>query len=216
MNINSIHPILKTCTNLKELVFDYCRGIGEKIVSSKLLVLTSMQKLRFLDCNIVDDDMKALASKYPNLIYLSLQYNNNITDECVNIIANHCPLLGTVNFSGCSLITGKSITHLSKCCTNLCNLDISKCSSQISDETLFALAINNKNMTYLDVSFSLVTNIGIHFLAQHLLLLQVVKINSCKNVTGEFIFKMRHKCKDLSIRIERGKIPKNFMNSLLI
>jgi len=71
-------------------------------------------------------------------------------------------------------------------------------------------------MTYLDVSFSLVTNIGIHFLAQHLLLLQVVKINSCKNVTGEFIFKMRHKCKDLSIRIERGKIPKNFMNSLLI
>ena len=94
-----------------------------------------------------------LLSSFPNLLRLSLENSQNITNKIVKIIFKSCKLLEDLNMINCSRLTDKSLINASKYYPYLRSISLDRC-YQITDKGIMKLS-HFANLEFISLSFNI-------------------------------------------------------------
>eukprot|EP01135_Chromosphaera_perkinsii_P001655 Nk52_evm32s208 gene=Nk52_evmTU32s208 len=122
-----VRKIGKYCINLKVLCLSHCSLLTDSGVAELGRYSESLVRLDLGGCiNVSDSSIGLLARRLPNLQYLDIS-STNITSLSIDLLAEHCLNLNTVNASYCCEITEASLKNMVRRCIRLKELYLYGC-----------------------------------------------------------------------------------------
>lgn len=158
-----------------------------------------VRSLRFTDFSRVTQHcLSVIAKRCPNIVYLNC-WNGGIdhlvTDADFKVVSSNCRALTRVSLSGCKGLTGAGISAVFGC-TYLTHLNLN--STRFTGE----LGVSTcPSLTWLDLRYTNVTDVGLVFIADGCRALTHVSLKYCHNITDAgvaFICRLRLVDLDLS------------------
>jgi len=116
---------------------------------------TNMRKAEFIECAQVSDITLRLLAQCPELVEISLEGTDMISDEGVLELTSSDLIkrnLCKITLGGCKQLSNDSLMALVARCKNINTLNISSL-PKITRDTLDAIATNSKAITTIDVSW---------------------------------------------------------------
>eukprot|EP00899_Mesostigma_viride_P028432 jgi/Mesvir1/8774/Mv02687-RA.1 len=150
--------------------------------------------------------------------------HSDVCDKGLQALADFCPLLHTLDITGCDKVTDAGMMALAKNFHNFRGLDIYYCKA-ITDASMQHLVAKGGNLEYLstggclgitDVTLrllgdkcpkldllsvegcNLITDVGVTSVARHCPRLKCLEVRGCPRVTDASISDVAHFCKDLT------------------
>ena len=209
-----MEPLLSAWKSIQELILSYC-NITNRIFYSLANHLGKLKNLTlFCMPDICDAGLTALAGKCPELVELLILHcdrvtakgminlvkttpklsmlrisMSDLTDIDMTTIAQHCPILHTVELSNARLVTDVGIQAIVSGCFQLSCIQLSKCTS-IS--TGLCLLRNLKRFDIYDnptLTDTMVVNI-----VQNNPFLELLKLSHCPRLTYAVVLTILHGC----------------------
>jgi len=132
--------------------------------NSFAIPILSLHTLILEGMNLYDASFRGLVEIYPNLTYLDLQYNPDITHHGIQALAS-CPKLQVLNLNRCRKVDDQCVQLIASHCNMLTSLNLTYC-DLITDSAILSLGQFTKNLRELNVDYNhRLTNYGL----QHLL-----------------------------------------------
>lgn len=198
---SSIYHVYNKCKSLQVLTVIDCSiksssvafAVASVIVpntSSDLLLNTTMkkksslQKLNFSRYRVASDAYLQKFLHNSNLLYLSLEENQSITDVTIITIASSIPMIISLNLSFCLQLTDIAILELMKHCHALQHIDLQAC--KITDEAIFHIVHNSSQLQHANFNWCIqLTDNALHHLidgpCNHL---TDLSLNGCNLITS--------------------------------
>ena len=149
---------------------------------------------------ITDACLEIIAQHCPRLASLNIDGSENnvrLTDAGVIALAKGCPELSSLNLSCCDQVTKDSMIALAQGCKKLSRVNVRLCRS-IKDAGIIALAQNCPQLSYLDCSGNeLVSDASVLALAQGCPKLSHLNLDHCRCVTSTSVLALAQKCPEL-------------------
>lgn len=215
-------------------VTDHCSDLHSINLSNSVITNKGLQALAkkspgYLSINlsrceaITDEGLMALVASSPNLSVINLYGCKNITDEGIKFLAKMCPKLADINLANCKKVTEKSISEIAVNCPDLISIDLRFNkniigSNGLSDLTSKCLKLKKINLTFCDISDSVIESIpencsqvtsinlnsnskltdkGLQALVEKFPDLESIDLTWCERITNDGIKILGEKCKGL-------------------
>ena len=232
-----VGSILQYCTNLTTLDLTGCRLAATKELAElpwhRLFSLRalSLAKIPILSDemvlgvtkqlpNLTSIDLKwnslltaaslvAMTGYLENLQCLSLDLNSNVDDTVLQAIALNCPVLRELSIPWCLKTSCVGVTALTKSCTQLQSLNLSRCT--VGEDSLRAVAMYCSQLRKLDLfDCRQVTDKGVFQVAVKCTQLVYVVLLSCPLLTKQCVVAFPVTCKVVSEYSEEGTAESYF------
>jgi hypothetical protein len=140
----------------------------------------------------------SLAEHCPQLTHVNFTGCDQLTDTSVVVLAEHCPHLTHVNFSQCSQLTITSMVALGELCPHLAHVNFCSCPT-LSDSSVVALAEHCPQLTFVRFSgCDQLTDMSVVALAEHCPLLTFVNFSGCDQLTDPSLVTLGEHCLHLT------------------
>lgn len=177
----SIIAVANNCNNLHELIISNLMNITD---ASIITISLHCNKLNYLNINncfkITTISIISVATNCKKLLNISCSNCDYIFDYAIEMIAMNCIDINSININKCLSITDQSLIIISKLCKYINNINIGN--SNITDIGIQAIAINCKQLKYLDISNCWnITSLSIITIANHCIELQQIHLTYDNN-----------------------------------
>lgn len=161
------------------------------ITSTDLLITTMMnkkknilQKLNFSRYRVVSDAYLQKFLHNSNLLHLSLEENQSITDATIITIASSIRTVISLNLSFCLQLTDIAIIELMKHCHALEHIDLQAC--KITDEAIYHIIHNSSQLQHANFNWciQLTDNTLQHLIDRPCIHLTHLSLNGCNLITS--------------------------------
>jgi F-box and leucine-rich repeat protein GRR1 len=144
----------------------------------------SLQKLNFSRYRVVSDVYLQKFLHNSNLLYLSLEENQSITDTTIITIASSIPTIISLNLSFCLQLTDIAIVELMKYCHALQHIDLQAC--KITDEAISHIVHNSSQLQHVNFNWcvQLTDNALHHLIDGPCTHLTELSLNGCNLITS--------------------------------
>ena len=193
---SSIYHVYSKCKSLQVLTVIDCSIKSSSVVVAVASVIvplllntvmkkkSSLQKLNFSRYRVVSDAYLQKFLHNSNLLYLSLEENQSITDVTIITIASSIPTIISLNLSFCLQLTDIAIVELMKHCHALQHIDLQAC--KITDEAISHIVHNSSQLQYANFNWciQLTDNALQHLIDGPCNHLTDLSLNGCNLITS--------------------------------
>ena len=123
--------IFQGCRKLQHLDISYCSLVTDQEIRILAECCREMKELNLRECQQVGDVGLLCLKKCNNLLVIILArsgLSSRITDITLLSISEGCPMLQSLNLSGCEMITDVGISWLVNGCKDLRYVNLANCS----------------------------------------------------------------------------------------
>jgi hypothetical protein len=163
-------------------------------------IFQSCRKLRKVDlgalCDrLTDELLQSVAAHCPLLQHLDLEDCSAVSDAAISKVAESCPLLQFVNIMRTST-TDAALVSLCKQCPLLKQIHLGGC--HLTDAALLAVAEGLPGLTHIDFSsIEAITSRAVETLASKCHELELIGLSDCPNVSDVTLAKIAEHCSKL-------------------
>jgi len=212
---SSIYQVYIKCKSLQELTVIDCAVKHDPItaydynilmttdLSTVVIKKKNLHKLKFSRYRVVDDACLQKFLHNCNLLHLSLEENQSITDVTIITIASSIRTITSLNLSFCLQLTDIAIIELMKHCHDLQYIDLQAC--KITDESITHIIQNSSQLIHANFNWCLqLTDNSLQYLSDgHCIYLIDLSLNGCNLITSGGVQKLltsvNNKIKHLNI-----------------
>lgn len=207
---------------LRELKLRGCIQFEESWATNGELISNMCRNLTTFSinqCNIDRQSVQYFLSRNQKLAHVSLPALMDITNSTMELLAQSCPRLETLDLSWCRNINGKGLRHVVAACPRLKELDVTEV-KRLSDRSLMLELFKSNSLETLIMSRSSLTDAALKILCHGenpeidvLTNIPIVphrklkhlNITHCRNITDEGLRKLAHCTPDLeSLRVSHS------------
>jgi Leucine-rich repeat (LRR) protein len=230
--------VVETCSNITSVCFFIgrdmwgidmlCKDLSDRLESFQIhsglvpiepsllgVYISKLWKLKRLDVSYVgnfdDASCQQIVAKCQLLEDLNFK-NSNITDDSVQLVAQHLQHIRILNLSRCRKITDESIFAIAKSCPSLTSLDVE--GTQITDNAL--VAFTSTRIRVLSISeCKMITEKSLTAIAKSCPLLESLNISKCETITDDSLTAIAESCPLLvSLDVRHTQITDNALVAL--
>jgi len=159
--------------------------------------------------NLTDAMVEVVAEKCPSVVSIDLTACSQITDLAVIAIANSCPNLVSLNLSKCRNITDVAVDAIANSCPHLTDLDLT-CCFNITDAAVVALAAAGPHLTDLKLAFCPINDAAVIAVAGSCVNLATLSLGRC-SITDAAVLALAAGCPNLT-DLDLDKCPKTTLD----
>lgn len=189
-------PLLHTLTVTDSKCDDLC-------IARLLSLSTALNKISLTNCTHLTSIgiSSAFLPICGNLLTLCLQGMRELSDETIVKLSAQCPVLHSVDFSYCALLTDTSIIALSRSCKSLQRAYLHH-NNNYTDAAMHAIADHCDKLIALHVAHCAgVTSFGIYYVLQQCYFLDTLYIGSPLGPTSAELVHIVTKCARLTYKL---------------
>ncbi|GAB4856281.1 hypothetical protein Ancab_014209 [Ancistrocladus abbreviatus] len=155
---------ISRCSKLKSLKLGICLNISDEGLTYVGLKCSKLIELDlYRSAGVTNAGILAVANGCPYLQMINISYCKEVADGSLTALSR-CSKLNTLECRGCILITSLGLAAIAVGCRQLSRLDIKKCYN-INDLGMIPLAHFSQNLRQINLSYSLITDVGLQSLA---------------------------------------------------
>jgi hypothetical protein len=149
-------------------------------------------------CSLITNDSLNYVRKMRNLKILNLDGCFHITDFGMKYLEELAPQLEVLSLAGLTMLTDDGVKDFCTRCTMLNTINLNKC-SQVSYDTIQAIATSNKYLASISVAHTYLTDSGLSALAHRLSRdrLTHFDISYCRDITDFGLIALAESCPQL-------------------
>ncbi|KNC55802.1 uncharacterized protein AMSG_11238 [Thecamonas trahens ATCC 50062] len=159
--------------------------------------------------NLTDAMVEVVAEKCPSVVSIDLTACSQITDLAVIAIANSCPNLVSLNLSKCRNITDVAVDAIANSCPHLTDLDLT-CCFNITDAAVVALAAAGPHLTDLKLACCPINDAAVIAVAGSCVNLATLSLGRC-SITDAAVLALAAGCPNLT-DLDLDKCPKTTLD----
>ena len=210
IDISGAAALANGCHQLEYFSASNCWSLNLDCIFTLCLGLKNLLSITLEECQgITDDSSYIFSGECPELTSFSITRCVNVTDLGISFIAGGCRKLSEWTIDDCRHVTDASLTAIASGCPDLRSITLNDCRN-ISDEGFTALALNSRHLQNISLRNSKISDVGLIAFAANSRELWGIYFDDCHKITSAGISMLATECREIGyIRISRCKNLKN-------
>jgi hypothetical protein len=189
---------IKRCTKLEALA-----AKGNESAADMAEIVQSCRKLRKISfvnfgTSLTDEVVQSVAAHCPLLEHLNIGGCSVVSDTAIRTVAESCPLLQFVILQGTN-IADATVASLSERCPLLKRMNLGFCPN-LTDAAILVVAERLPGITHIDLMCLVaITSSAVETLASKCRELEIINLGYCPNVSDVTLMKIAEHCSKLEV-----------------